>query len=114
MIGSYILGTVFRVITGLKFELLFWSFDCLPTKETEVNFALSGKTRFELLLLMASANCWESTVADSFTSLRGSLSVPFYQFLRIIGVVTLLNWNFPMFSILPNFYFILVILGWLL
>ena len=76
MTDSYILEKVFRTLTGLKFETLFLSSDCLSIGGTDAIFALSGKTPLEILLFIASANGWESTLADILTSLGGILSVP--------------------------------------
>ena len=73
---SYILEKVFRKLTGLKFETLFSSSDCLSIGETGAIFALSEKTPLEMLLFIASANGWESTLANILTSLGGILSVP--------------------------------------
>ena len=56
MTNSYILAKVFRTPTGLKFETLFFSSDCLSIGETDAIFALSGKTPLEILLFTASAN----------------------------------------------------------
>ena len=56
MTDSYILEKVFRTLTGLKFETLFLSSDCLSIGETDAIFALSGKTPLETLLSIASAN----------------------------------------------------------
>ena len=56
MTDSYILEKVFRKLTGLKFETLFLSSDCLSIGETDAIFALSGKTPLEILLLIVSAN----------------------------------------------------------
>ena len=67
----YILQKVFRKLTGLKFETLFLSSDCLSIGETDANIAMSGKTPLETLLLIASGNGLESTLADILTSLGG-------------------------------------------
>ena len=56
MTDSYILEKVFRTLTGLKFETLFLSLDCLLTGETDASFALSGETPLEILLFITSAN----------------------------------------------------------
>ena len=56
MIDLYILEKVFRTLTGLKFETLFLSLDCLSIGETDAIFALSGKTPLEILLFIASTH----------------------------------------------------------
>ena len=56
MTDSYILEKLFRTLTGLKFETLVLSSDCLSIGETDAIFALSGKTPLEILLFVASAN----------------------------------------------------------
>ena len=45
---------MFRILTGLKFETLFLSFDFLSTGKTEATFASSEKTPLEILLFAAS------------------------------------------------------------
>ena len=56
MTDSYILEKGFRKITGLKFETLLLSSDCLSLRKTDAIFALSGKTPLEIQLFIASAN----------------------------------------------------------
>ena len=56
MTDPYILQKVFRKLTGLKFETLFLSSDCLSIEETNAIIAWSGKTPLETLLLIASAS----------------------------------------------------------
>ena len=56
MTDSYILEKVFRKITGLKFETLLLSSDCLSLRKADAIFALSGKTPLEIQLFIASAN----------------------------------------------------------
>ena len=92
MTDSYILEKVFRKITGLKFETLLLSSDCLSLRKTDAIFALSGKTPLEIQLFIASANSWESTSADILTSLGGILSVPL-AFLSPIFLRKLINFR---------------------
>ena len=46
MTDSYILEKPFGTLTGLNFESLFLSSDCLSIGETDAIFALSGKTPY--------------------------------------------------------------------
>lgn len=95
---SCISEKMFTTLTCLKFEKIFSSFNCLPTREIGATFALSAKNPLEILLFIASANGWESTIVNKFASLGGLLwvlaicllSISFSNF-RIWGVVTLLN-----------------------
>ena len=98
MTDSYILEKVFRTLTGLKFQNLSLSLDCLSIGKTDSISALSGKTPLEILLFIASVTGSESTSADILTSLGGILSIHvafflsiFSRSLQISEVVTLLN-----------------------
>ena len=64
MTDSFISEKVFRTLTGLKFDTLFWSSDGFSIEETDAIFTLSGKTPLDILLFIASAKGWESTWAD--------------------------------------------------
>ena len=107
---SNILEDIFRALAGLKFETLLLSFDCFSAGETEKTVALSGKSVLEILLFISSGKDWESTIANSFASVRDVLLVPvdflssmYLGSFSMFAVVTLLNRNFPRFWELPKF-----------
>ena len=79
MTDSYILEKVFRTLTGLKFEALFLSSDCLSLGEQMQSLHCQKRLHYKktsLLLFMASANGRESTPTDILTSFGRILSVP--------------------------------------
>ena len=93
---------------------------CLSKGETQAVLALSGNIPLLKLLLIAMANGWLKTFADSFISFGGILSIPvdllsaFLKSCSTSQAETFGRWLFPavrFFAML--FSFIALILSWL-
>ena len=94
---------------------------CLSKGETQAVLALSGNIPLLKLLLIAMANGWLKTFADSFISFGGILSIPVHFlpsiFLKCCSTSqaeTFRRWLFPAvrFSVML-FSFIALTLSWL-